>query len=108
MESKIDDILCSFKALEQSQKDQQREMSGKLKYLEKEMAAGQEEMAQLVAKKNRRAPEHQSRWKGNEKQFLFKDSLSDSIQEALEMPDKIKNMLPTEATLLKSAKKQLL
>jgi len=60
MESKIDDILCSFKALEQSQKDQQREMSGKLKHLE-EMAVGQEEMAQLVAKKNRRAPEHQSR-----------------------------------------------
>ena len=83
-------------------------MATKFDQLQKDVAAGQEETAQLVAKKLKRAPDYQFRRKGNEKQFLFNESVSDSIQTAAGMLEKMKPAVPQEATLLKNAKEQLM
>jgi len=83
-------------------------MSTKFNNLYKEVATGQEETAQLVAKKLKKAPEYQSRRKRNEKQFQFNDSVSDTIQSASGTLKKIKPTAPQEATLLQKAKEHLL
>ena len=83
-------------------------MLTKLQHLEREMAAGQGETAQLVARKFKKTPELQFKHKGNKKQFFFNDTVSDDIQTASNALEKMKNELPQEASLLKIAKEQLL
>ena len=94
--------------LKESQEQNQQEMATKFDQLQREVVASQEETAQLVAKKMKRGPEYQFRRKGNEKQFLFNDSVSDSIQTAAAMLEKIKHVVPQEAILLRNAKEQLM
>ena len=108
MEKKLDELLSCFDALKKSQEQNQRDMATKFDQLQKDVAAGQEETAQLVAKKLKWAPDYQFRRKGNEKQFLFNESVSDSIQTAAGMLEKMKPAIPQEATLLKNAKEQLM
>ena len=83
MEATIDKLLHSFAVFKESHKEshkeQHREMSAKLHHLEKEMVAGQEKTAKLVARKLKKTPEVHFKHKGNRKQFLFKDALSESI-----------------------------
>jgi len=64
--------------------------------------------AQLMARKLKKTPEVHFKHKGNEKQFLFNDTVSKSIQTASGALERIKNVLPQEANLLKTTKEQLL
>ena len=77
----MDKQFCSFTAFKQVHKEQHQKILAKLQHLESEMAAGQEETTQLVARKFKKTPELQFKHKGNKKQFLFNDTVSDaSIQ----------------------------
>ena len=119
---KIDELLRSFndfkdrqtQAQEEFTRSQeeftrsQQELSARFELLQKEVAAGQEETAQLVAKKLKKTPEYQFRRKGNEQQFKFNDAVSDSIQSASGLLDKVKPTSSQEITILKNAKEQLI
>jgi len=62
----MDELLHNFAEFKEPHKEQHREMSVKLHHLDKEMAKGQEETAQLVAKKFKKTPEVHFKHKGNE------------------------------------------
>jgi len=66
----MDELLQSFTAFKEAHKEQHREMSAKLQHLEKEMVAGQEGTAQLMARKLKKTPGVNFKHRGNEKQFL--------------------------------------
>ena len=111
---KLDELLRSFNDFKdrqiQTQQEltqSQRDLSTRFDQLQKEVVAGQEETAQLVAKKMKRTPDYQFRRKGNEQQFRFNDVVSDSIQSASGFLEKVKPTSPQETTLLKNAKEQL-
>jgi len=98
---KIDELLRSFNDFKDRQtlaqeefSRSQQELSARFELLQKEVAAGQEETAQLVAKKLKKTPEYQFRRKGNEQQFKFNDAVSDSIQSASGLLDKVKPTSP--------------
>ena len=61
-----------------------------------------------MAKKLKRGPDYQFRHKGNEKQFLFNDSVNDTIQSASTLLEKVKPSAPQDAAMLKTAREQLL
>ena len=107
MERKLDELFSCFDTLKESQEQNQQDMATKFNQLQREVAASQEETAQLVAKM-KLGPEYQFRCKGNEKQFLFNNSVSDSIQTAAGMIEKIKPVVPQEAILPRNAKEQLM
>ena len=108
MEEKIDTLLKNFEALKQAQEQNRRDLSVKLDRLEKEVAAGQEETAQLVVKRIKRdSTQPQFQRKGNEKQFTFNAEVNDSIQAAVGLLDKLKPEQSQAAAILKSAKEQL-
>ena len=103
MDEKLDELLKSIDDL----KSTQRDTTAKLDRLEQDIATGQEETLQLVAKKMKRDPHFQFRRKGNEKQFTFNEAVNDSIQSAAAMLEKLKPATAQETAALKSAKEQL-
>jgi len=56
--------------------------------IQEEVVAGQEETAQLVAKKLKKTLEYQFCRKGNKEQFKFNGTVSDSIQSMSELLEK--------------------
>ena len=107
MEGKLDELLQSFSTLKKSHEESQRQITAKLDRLEQDVATGQEETLQLVAKKLKRDPEYQFHRKGNEKQFVFNEEVNDSIQSAASFLEKIKPTAAQDTAILKSAKEQL-
>jgi len=115
MAEKIDELLSSFNefkatqiAAQQAQQKNQQDLAAKFDQLQKEVVAGQEETAQMMAKKLKRGPDYQFHHKGNEKQFLFNDSVNDTIQLASTLLEKVKPSAPQDAALLKTTTEQLL
>ena len=104
MEEKLDELLGSLNTLKKSQEESQQQITAKLDRLEQDVATGQEETLQLVAKRLKRDPEYQFRRKGNEKQFLFNEEVNDSIQSAASLLEKIKPTVAQDTAILKSAK----
>ena len=107
MEEKLDELLRSLNTLKKSHEESQQQITAKLDRLEQDVATGQEETLQLVAKRLKRDPEYQFRQKGNEKQFLFNEEVNDSIQSAASLLEKIKPTVAQYTAILKSAKEQL-
>ena len=67
MDEKLDELLKSIDDLKSTQRQNQRETTAKLDRLEQDIATGQEETLQLVAKKMKCDPDFQFRQKGDEK-----------------------------------------
>ena len=108
MEQKIDKLLQSIDTLKNAQRQSQQDITAKLDRLEHDVATGQEETLQLVAKKLKRDPaEYQFRRKGNEKQFAFNETVNNSIQSAASLLEKVKPATPQDTAALKSAKELL-
>ena len=107
MDEKLDELLKSIDDLKSTQRQNQQDTTAKLDRLEQDIATGQEETLQLVAKKMKRDPDVQFRRKGNEKQFTFNEAVNDSIQSAAAMLEKVKPTTAQETAALKSAKEQL-
>jgi len=77
MAERIEELLSSFNefkavqiATQQAQEKNQQDLAAKFDQLQKEVVAGQEETAQMMAKKLKRGPDYQFRHIGNEKQRL--------------------------------------
>ena len=79
MDEKLDELLKSIDDLKSTQRQNQQDTTAQLDRLEQDIATGQEETLQLVAKKMKRDPDVQFRRKGNEKQFTFNEAVNDSI-----------------------------
>ena len=107
MDEKLDELLKSIDDLKSTQRQNQQDTTTKLDCLEQDIATGQEETLQLVAKKMKREPDVQFCRKGNEKQFTFNEAVNDSIQSAAAMLEKVKPTTAQETAALKSAKEQL-
>ena len=107
MEGKLDELLESFSNLKKSHEESQQQITAKLDRLEQDVATGQEETLQLVAKRLKRDPEYQFHRKGNEKQIVFNKAVNDSIQSAANLLEKVKPMGAQDTAMLKSAKEQL-
>ena len=107
MGKKLDELLKSIDDLKSTQRQNQWDTTAKLDRLEQDIATGQEETLQLVAKKMKRDPGFQFRRKGNEKQFTFNEAVNDSIQSAAVMLEKVKPTTAQEMVALKSAKEKL-
>ena len=104
----METILRGLDALKGAHDQVRHELTAKLDWLEKDVAAGQEETTQLVVKRIKREPaQPQFKRKGNEKQFIFNAQISDSVQTAVGLLDKIKPEQPQAAAILKTAKEQL-
>ena len=103
----LDELLKSIDNLKSTQWQNQRDTTAKLNHLEQDIATGQEETLQLVAKKMKRNPGFQFRRKGNEEQFTFNKAVNDSTQSAATMLENVKPTTAQETVALKSAKEQL-
>ena len=79
MDEKLDELLKSIDDLKSTQRQNQQDTTAQLDRLEQDIATGQEETLQLVAKKMKRDPDVQFRRKCNEKQFTFNEAVNDSI-----------------------------
>ena len=99
----LNELLKSIDNLKSTQRQNQWDTTAKLDRLEQDIATGQEEILQLVAKKMKRDPDFQFCWKGNEKQFTFNEAVNDSIQSAAAMLEKVKPTTAQETVSLKSA-----
>ena len=108
LKQQMETILRGLDALKGAHDQVRHELTAKLDRLEKDVAAGQEETAQLVVKRIKREPaQPQFKRKGNEKQFTFNAQISDSVQTAVGLLDKLKPEQPQAAVILKMAKEQL-
>ena len=108
MEQKLDKLLQYIDSLKNSQWRSQEDIATKFDRLEQDVAAGQEETLQLVAKKLKRDPaNYKFRWKGNEKQFAFNEMVNDAIQSATSQLEKVKPVTAQDIAALKSAKELL-
>lgn len=108
MKQKLNKLLQSINSLKNSQRRSQEDIAAKLDRLEQDVAAGQEETLQLVAKKLKRNPaDYQFQRKGNEKQFAFNEMVNDAIQSATSQLEKVKPETAQDIVALKSAKELL-
>ena len=71
MDEKLNELLKSIDDLKSNQRQNQWDTTAKLNCLEQDIATGQEETLQLVAKKIKHDPDFQFCQKGNEKQFTL-------------------------------------
>ena len=107
MGKKLDELLKSIDNLKSTQWKNQRDTTAKLDRLKQDIATGQEETLQLVAKKMKRDPGFQFCRKGNEKKFTFNEAVNDSTQSAAAMLEKVKATTVQEMVALKGVKEWL-
>ena len=107
MESKLDELLASFKDLKETQDANQKEMSEKLEKLEKDVHAGQDTAAERAVKKLKRDRGLEFKKKGHERQFLFNDEVKDKMENATAAMQKVDPSTKTSREALDEAKKEL-
>jgi len=105
-------LVKSMEEMRDSHNSNYRELIAKIYRLESNVVSNQEETARetarLVVKRIRKVPPPpQFKHKGNEKQYSFNAQVSDSVQAAAELLDKLKPEQQQAASILKSAREQL-
>jgi len=101
-------ILKSLDAIKGANAQCYQELTSKLNRLERDVAAGQEETAQLIVKQIQWEPTQPPfKRKGNERQFVFNVQVNDSVQTAVGLLEKIKPEQQQAAAILKTTKEQL-
>ena len=107
MESKLDELLASFKELKDTQAANEQKMSDKLEQLERDVHAGQDVAAERVVKKLKRDRGLEFKKKGHEKQFLFNDEIKDRMESAASSVAKVNSSSAQDRAALEEAKKKL-
>ena len=90
-EEKLDTLLRSVAALTESQATNQCELDAKLKKLEKDVAAAQEDATERALKRAKRDRLIEFKWKGHQEQYEFNEGIKDRLEAVTK---KIKRLTP--------------
>ena len=90
-EEKLDTLLRSVAALMENQATNQRKLDAKLKKLEKDIAAAQEDATEHALKKAKRDRPIEFKQKGHQEQYEFNEGVKDRLEAATK---KIERLVP--------------
>lgn len=91
-EEKLDALIESVAALAERQKANQRDLDNKLKTLEKDVAAANEDATERALKRAKRDRPIEFKRKGHQEQYVFNEEVDDRLEAAAK---KIKRLAPT-------------
>ena len=93
-EEKLNAFIKSVADLTESQKTNQYKLDTKLKKLEKDVAAAQEDATERAIKRAKRDRLIEFKRKGHQEQYVFNEEVDDHLEAAVK---KIKKLAPTTA-----------
>ena len=93
-EEKLDTLIKSVADLTRSQKTHQRDLDLKLKKLEKDVTAAQEDATERAIKRAKRDRPIEFKRKGHQEQYVFNKEVDDRLEAAAK---KIKKLAPAAA-----------
>ena len=88
-EEKLDSLLKAVSDLKDSQQDSQRNLNTKLKKLEKDAAAAQQDATERALRKAKRGRPMEFKRKGHQEQFEFNELVEDHLEAASKKIKKI-------------------
>ena len=88
-EEKLDSLLKAVSDLTSSQQENQRDLDDKLKKLEKDVAAAQQDATERALRKAKRGRSMEFKRKGHQEQFEFNEQVEDHLEAASKKIKKI-------------------